>query len=341
MSNPIVSFSNSLASNPNLNYRDFKREVNDIASTLYVIHRPNGLLSTGITYSDAEWATLNPVPEGQPPVERSIPAMPQIHANNATSAVVSIYNMERIAYQDFIAASTHLKSAILLAVGPTISRELSHPVSGHSNVTVQIIMQHLSVHYGTLTESDLVKMNDGLKVPFSSDNTFHAESSVMSTAFSQFDSIGQPKSETDKMSYLVDATRALIGTSGAILDYKKSIPDIRNRTYANMVSYVIVHAPNFITTGATGYVGAVSKTTDIGQLIKEGIAEALRAQAQELPPKVEKDRRPRGGHNVKNYCYAHGFGHKGSVCRLMASDPNYSPAMKSATSPTSVPGGHT
>ena len=117
-------------------------------------------------------------------------------------------------------------------------------------------MQYMYVRYGVL------ERNANLKLPFSSEENFHSEVSTMDATFHDLQSVIQPKSEADKMSFLQEATIHLVGVSGAVNDYKRRIqPDIGALTFWGIVDHIKEQSSNFATTGDAGYAGTVAVNT--------------------------------------------------------------------------------
>jgi hypothetical protein len=307
-------------------------------------HFDGGLAETGITKTDAQWALLHPVEDGELPHPRITPQTPDVHPANATAAAISLYKIASTRGQSYRSGVALLKTAILASLGPTIRAALLDPDTGHSLLTIPDIIAYVVRRYGTATEQDILMLHAACATPFLADDTFDADAVRLDTLFRRLDRLGHPKSEMDKMEILQNATRHLVGTTANIGDYKRINNALQDRTFVSMTAYISSHHNNTVTVSAVGFVGK-SVSVDMEERIKMGIAEGVRLALQELKllkpeNKSNKDSardRKSKSRTAGLYCFVHGrCAHTGLNCFSMAADTKYTHQMKQATSASTL-----
>ena len=236
----IILATSLAAPNSHINYQDFTREVKTVAARLHTTYHPTGLLATGIIYPTHEWTAIQAAKVPALGPDLIVPIRPAMHAAGAAAGTINLFKTEMAEYVSFVSASNQLLEAILVAVGHTIRTEMSHPVTALSHLTVQLVMQHLYDHYGTLRDVDYYTIQANLSLPFASDESFHANARIMANVFAHLATSGYPENELSKMSKLSTATHHLPATSSALAAYFKETL-LPARTFNNAVDYVLQH----------------------------------------------------------------------------------------------------
>jgi hypothetical protein len=261
MASTAIVIEVSLASFPSERYAAWKMAVDDEAANLFTAFAPRGLFDTGITQSDIQW-DINHPPQNGIHVARNIPIEPEEPAGNAGNVAVALYNNARAKITSFRQEVAKLKSAILVSIGATIREEISNPLTGFINVTVEMIMAHILAHYGTPTEADILRMFSSADAPISSEAMFHSEAVRMEATYRRLQEMGHDKPQVQRMEVLERASQHLVATTEAIKDYKRTHPILNTRSLAQMIEYVAIHAPNLrATVASTGYAGTAVGNT--------------------------------------------------------------------------------
>ena len=359
MSTPSILFSALFAENPHLYFQSFKQEIDDASAVLWTGFDLDSLYSTGITLCNAEWNIIHPPlvdaedPHAAPTVvPRPYPRNPPMHSNNAVAAVISVNKMEQTKFQAFSLACASLKSAILIAIGPTVRATIAHPTTGTIHLTVQDIVESLTISYGGTSTQVLSQLSDSLLNKFISDASFYSSAVTMSTTFARLAVNGSPKSEFDKLAIL-RAACSNIPASLASIDFYLSTHLARaDQSFSRVTEHVRVHGPTIPTSNSNGFAAAASvNDKDRVQRLEAEIAslQASLASAKQQPLKMDRQHtRGRGGkggrgkdtRDISLYCFYHGYsGHRGSDCKCMAGNAEYTDVQRQATSPSSVRGG--
>jgi hypothetical protein len=208
--------------------------------------------------------------------------------------VVSIHRSDTSKYLAFRDASAILKAAILSAVGLTIKTSLSHPRDGTTRLTVQGIVESLTLTYGTMNSATLSQLTATLDTKFSSELDFYPCAITMATTLGYLAENGHPKSEFDKVQLLRAACSNLPSATDTITYYLRNHQDMADRTFALVVDYVRLNGTFELTAGTAGYAGSTVHH-DASALLAENqrlVAEnyALKAQIlchqQPLHPQI-------------------------------------------------------
>ena len=112
---------------------------------------------------------------------------------------------QRKEYNDLMTGHQVLKDAILLSFGGGVwFRETQDIITGHSNHTVQTLVEHLCTNYGELTSADIAELKQQLSVLFVTAATFAADTANMAEVYSVLEAkhVQQGVCEVDKMEYL-------------------------------------------------------------------------------------------------------------------------------------------
>ena len=119
----------------------------------------------------------------QPLSQLNIPARPTAIAATAGGGTVKIYGGNLVRFSQVKLAMGQLKFAVLKVVGKTVCDEISILPGGVAEQSLQTILNHLEINYGTPSEADLAELMASLSQPFSSDNNFRQESAKLAIKF--------------------------------------------------------------------------------------------------------------------------------------------------------------
>ncbi len=167
---------------------------------------------------------------------------------------IDLYKINLVNYQTVMEALTVLDSVALASVGPTIQQELFDVETGHLEVTVTQIVQHVWETYGVRSVEDLRLLNKRLRDAFSATVSFVAQVTNMAMTFAILDNAGQSKSEFDKCEFLVDATSFIPTIVKCIEMFNMENLDVKARTFKALVAFIRIRAPRINPT-ASGFVG--------------------------------------------------------------------------------------
>jgi hypothetical protein len=341
---------------------------------LYTNHIPvGGLRTTGVTDTNAEWLASHP--GGEP---RVVPQLPADLAGNAAAATVHQHALARSACTEFHSSCTFLKGYLLSKLSADIQLEMFHVDHGHSRVTVQDIVQHVSDSYGVANAADIMDIDASLDIKFTSDGTFSAQATALLRKFNLLNRVGQPKSNIDQMWYLEKAISNQPALVAAAALYKQQTPLVAARTCVRMIAFIRLQAPNLVAQGNTLFAGAVAQILPVAvapviapppvadAALQIVIANAVQNALANLgfagnavggrgPAAGRGGRGGRGGPArgrgadggrggrgipfVPLYCFQHGYGgHSGAQCNVMANDATYTAAMHAAQAPGMIGG---
>ena len=308
----------------------------------------NGLL--GFCVSDAQWATLPGVTEADPINIGNfiIAERPTITFTPPPElgAVAAILKQYEISFRRNAAISEGLrilKNSIITSLPEADKDELSDPSFGLVSISCQHIMDHLRERYGTFLASDFEAFRSDLETKIGT-RTFPELAAHHRLIHVQFQSANQGLPEIDKCRYLRAAIGNHISFTTAITSYLTAHPLIAQQTFLGIVNHITEQAPNFAPVPIDlGYAASVSAPAPTSTTYFESAAFAAYLDKRitaALP------RRPQASSSAdthpRAYCFKHGYNSHSSVkCRFMASKPEYTAAMKTASSYTDVINGST
>lgn len=316
---------------------------------------------------DASGKKTIPLPRSKMPVD---PAEP---TPGGDSVVAAVYAAKHQRYLDVQKGLTELRNTLVAALGPTIKLNLDHEIA---TMPLDKILTYLDKKYGEASEGDIQELKRTLEVEFKSTGSFAAEAALMRRTFRKLERFDSVVSPDDRMLALTQATRFIPPIVAAIQQYKFHYPARKGRSFDDMVEYIDVHVPR-TTVAATGYVAntvyvptdtaapTLSNEPSTAPQLPSGTSGMAAELAQHLIPAMlgylasANSTRPnpsnrghsagrggrtgRGGRQAgrtvqRSYCFEHGYGHKGTECRTMASDPSYTQEMKNANGPCAIDG---
>ena len=205
-----------------------------------------GLYSKGITMTNARFAKTHPNEArwvlGNPPDKKKFTDM-------------KLFELCRDDHKMLVEGIATLKIQALASVGETIRLELYDAATGHMEVSVTDIVQHVWETYGLKTKADIHQLNKLLTVPFSASKSFSAQATRMNMIFTQLDNIESAgKNEFDKVDALCNATSAIPAIVKIIALYDDSELDVTKRTFDAICKFIRQRAPT-VTTTAGGFLG--------------------------------------------------------------------------------------
>jgi hypothetical protein len=199
-STPIL-ISPSLETDPENNRQAWLLSIRTTASSLGRAYFPDGLLSTGICDTDAEWAAANPVANaGDPPIPRPIPQQPGPLPGNAGNAAIYNAGLQRDACVFYHDALPNLKRAILDSVGSVIRQALYNSATGFQHLTIIDILTYVSTHYGRTTVKSIKDLKVLIKAPLTV-HTFLSGTEKVRGIILQLVSVGYHLQKMDAFEY--------------------------------------------------------------------------------------------------------------------------------------------
>ena len=306
----------------------------------------NGLL--GFCISEAQWAMHPGVAIDHPDnvgeviiADRPIIIFAPPPELGAAAAILKQYE---ITFRRNLAISESLrvlKNAIISSLPDADKNELSDPFFGLVSTPCQQLLDHLGERYGTFLASDFDAFRNDLNAKIGI-RTFTELAAQHRLIHVQFLSANQGLSEVDKCRYLRAAIGSHLSYSTAITSYLTAHPHIVQQTFTGLVNHITEQAPNFTPVPIDlGYAASVSAVAEIptGFLESAAFAAYLDKRISAALPTKAKTNTP-GNPATRPYCFKHGYNsHSSAKCRQMASLPEYTAAMKTASSHNDVANG--
>ena len=314
-----------------------RREVNAYKKTVmaYVIRLSNPDVDfTNLLWTPDEWTHKHPLVDEDGdiiPAANRLPIRPPELAGNATQTQVTIFtNKVRIA--DYaLAGSAAIKDAILKIHGPDIASETEAFDTGHSEVEVWTLYNHVLITYGILGPDDIAHFRQDLRT-WEMDKPLPANLARLRRIFAELARLNMFTSEVDKVAALVEATTHVPSISGIVTSYMSLHPTLAMQTFASLAAYMVEQLP--LVTAQARANSAAAKTVADAYTIETlradlAIARAEIAAAQRVPPIApgkKKQTAPTAADKAKwtpgrLYCWAHGFvKHNGVDCTKLTAD---------------------
>lgn len=302
---------------------------------------PHGLID--LVIDDTAYAAL---PGNDANTERPNRDFPDAPADNASAAVINLYNRKRADISDIFAHRTELKLFLLQKIGTTNESNLSHATTGTRYVTELTIVQAMATKYGQLSTSTLRLWKTELQKPIGASETIEEFLCTHKRLHDNFAGVKQTKSESDKIETAVEALVSRTAAGLAITKYKMDNPDAAQQTFTEFAAFLVLHEPNMPVTASAMNYAAHTSTADFdarveaavdARLAAMGFAAGVQAPLSTVPAKTKSTPR------TKLYCYLHGYqySHPGTACYTMARDARkYSKAKIHAKDHLAVPGGN-
>jgi hypothetical protein len=282
----------------------------------------------------------------------------EVPPNNANNAVVKFWEKSVLDREAILAAREEFTHKLINSLPSADISVLSDARWGMLNVTAAQIYAHIQPKYSVLNATDFDSIYMKLNLPKSATEDFEALSDRHRALHAICATAAQPISELEKCRYYKAALSTNPAGSSATHHYTQLTPLLANQTFADLVTHVELHAPNFITTAASlGYASAAAvSSTAVAKSSAPSSEAALAAQIAQLQRELSTlHRNPNGGQRPnqshgaqrqqqqpRSYCFFHGYGHHpGSKCKTMlANSTLYGPDRLNATEPHNPPGGN-
>ena len=335
--NNTAVFKNSLLSDPRIVFRKFYLEVIGYASSRCTeITGPTGLLAWLLT--PAQWAAVpgNSVLNGAgvvvvAPIYDIITPL-NVPNGAAANATVKLYDIDRSDRQTVIQEIQLLKSYLVQSLPASDLSELSDPTYGMLAVSVVQIFTHLHGNYNVLNQEDFNVIFTRLQAPKLPIHDYSTLAEIHRDLHALLAGAGQPSTELAKTTYFIDALKADYQGREAVAIYIRAHPLMAARTFVDLVTTVILHAPTIVITPVSlGYSNAPSAEPAYGasSLDELGMAQLIAKTQKDLAALKRRNGTATAPtvHSSPGtplmYCYKHGYQrtHAGKNCKLMKANP--------------------
>ena len=259
----------------------------------------------------------------------------------AAAAVLKQYEISFRCNSAISETLRNLKNTIIASISDADINEHSDPRMGLVSVTSLEILQHLRARYGIFLASDFGSFRRSVEETIGS-RTFADVAAAHRLIHVQFGTANQYLSKIDKCRYLRAAIASNVAMTTAVTSYLTLVlPQIVQQTFASLAAHITEQAPSFVVTpNDFGYAASSIATTDTHADYFESTAFAtfLDRQINAALPKHSKTQPQKD--TPRLYCFKHGYNyHSSDKCWKMASDSEFTPAMRAATKHTDVKNG--
>jgi len=285
------------------------------------------------------------------------PQPPGALAGNASAATVHLYREDSELYRRYLGYVASLRAALLESLGPEIQIFLRDPNHNIIILSIPQIMAMMRETYGTAAAADIEALLARLSEPITAGD--HDSFVSFTIGFRQtvaaLDRAGQPLSQYLQCRRLQEATASQSNIARAVAFYFETNPLLADQSLADLIAFVLRQLQN-TSVSCLGYANAAAvlpssfmppphpvqeafmAATDRRQRRRQGRGHGASPSAG---PRQSTGLDPQPSHSSRQYCYHHGFsGHPSSNCNFMRRSTAHTAAMRAATSPNDVPGGH-
>jgi hypothetical protein len=313
----------TLISHPTRVFSQWYSSVSAFAACIGTADFTYGLVH--LVISPQAWAALpgNTAPNGDvAPVPN--PPPPGTLAGNASAATVHLYREDVELHRRYLGYVASLRAALLESLGPEIQISLRDP---QHNIIIQFIphiMAAMRTSYGTAAAADIEALLVQLSEPIQGGDhdTFMSFTIGFRQIVAALDRAGQPLSQYMQCRRLQEATVSQSNIARAVAFYFETNPLLADQSLAELIQFVLRQLQN----------------TDRRQRKRQSRGQSNSTSGPRLSSGVDTTLPT---HSSGHYCYQHGFGgHPSSTCNFMRRSTAHTAAMRAATSPTDVPGGH-
>ena len=330
----------SLIASPSASYHDFKRALYAAAEDLCQIHYDHGLNSLYVTITDKEYTKLRAADSNVPENRPTFPVKPSDVSGSAGAGTIHNHKDASIRFREFTLAMASLKSAILVACGPVIQRELAVEKDGLEKHTIKTVLEYLEAAYGTPTAADICLKQAEVASPFTNVATFRSDSALFLHKVRELDRMGFPLNELQQLQALTTATAHLPDISTIIMRYKVKNHLAASQRTVEAIKFVNQHLDAGVPMSSTSssssnsYANAAIglSSSDVHRLVADAVAQAM-AQHKPSPAAQQKPKKKLLAKTF--YCFVHGSNssHAGPDCRVMLSDKRFTEAQRTANGP--------
>jgi hypothetical protein len=339
-----------------LDYRSWKQAVWDHAYSICQHLSSSGLFM--LIATDAEWASAaENRDENDEVIARPTFPKPEPIPLVASNAALAQHKFASEQFLSFTSQSATFKQDVIISLSTENQTFIKDRFTGTRNVTLLQIVTRMSQLYNTPSSLTITNLQDKLKTPMSSNQTFLQYHTEFQTTVDHLAQALQPISNFDQMKYFIDATTTFPAIAKAVDKYITDYPLIADRDINALITFIILQAPAFITSGSQGYSNAAIPPpltrSDVAAMIKAAHIKGV----QEGKAITNNNNKTTTDHNSRNttrntnttnaqspnptrhgtkHCYFHGynFSHIGTECKVMANDHNFTPQHKAATNST-------
>ena len=310
-----------------------------------------------LVISEQAWAALpgNTTQNGDV-VPFPTPQPPGALAGNASAATVHLYREDSELYRRYLGYVASLRAVLLESLGPEIQISLRDPQHNIIILSIPQIMEVMRATYGTAAAADIEALLARLSEPIQGGD--HDSFVSFTIGFRQtvaaLDRAGQPLSQYLQCRRLQEATASQSNIARAVAFYFETNPLLADQSLADLITFVLRQLQN-TSVSSMGYANTaispffptpspppvheayMAATTDRRQRKRQG-----RGHGASPPsgPRHSTGHDPQPS-QPRQYCYHHGFGgHPSSNCNFMRRSTAHTAAMRAATSPNDVSGGH-
>ena len=215
----------------------------------------------------------------------------------------------------------------------------------------------MEIKHGTLNQEDLEVIYAMLRAVKSPSSDFSALAETHHNLHRLLAGAGQPCAEFEKTQHYINAIKDDPLGREAVNIFIRNHTFVANRTFVDLVTTVLLHAPTIISsTSSLGYSYALATTSVATALDAAPTDESVLKQQivklqKDLVATHNKTKRAPRAHgftpaktSALHYCWVHGYqySHLGSTCKVMLNDnKKYTVQQKAAADPTNPAGGYT
>ena len=292
--------------------------------------------------TEADWVLLHPIADADGIALPATPRLPQRPADlavNATATQVTIHgNKTRIADTALLHAKV-LKAAILKCSGADISSETEDFATGHENVPIWTLYEHIILNYGVKSPDDIAFFRGELR-NYDMDKPFSTNAARFRRIFAEVADLNMFTSEVDKVAVLVEATQHVPSIGNIVISYMSLHPTLASQTFASLSTYIVEQLPfataqtrvhNATLKAANDEANFASLRSDLAAaqacIAAFSISVAAKKPAQKAkkaklpPPTVADIAKWTPG---RTYCWHHGYVmHNGTECNALKTDPQW------------------
>ena len=333
-----------------------RRELNAfkkfVKSTAIRLSNPD-MAMENLLHTDAEWLVLHPLVDAAGAAVPATPRLPQRPADlaaNASQTQVTIHQAKTRIADQALAHSFALKAAILKFSGTDISSETEDFETGHENVSIATLYNHVLLNYGVKSPDDISYFRGDLR-NYELDKPFSTNAARYRRIFAELADINMFTSEVDKVAVLVEATQHVPSIGSIVTQYMSLHPTLVSQTFASLSTYIIEQLP-FATAQTRVHNATVQAANDAAALsalrAELATAQAAIAALSVTPAKKPAQKAKKGKLPLptvqdiakwtpgRKYCWMHGFvRHNGIDCNGLLLESQWK---KDATNPGPIHG---
>jgi len=321
-----------------------RRELNAfkkfVKSTAIRLSTPDYNLEN-LLHTEDEWIILHPLADAAgvaiPPTPR-LPQRPADLAANATQTQVTIHTNKTRISDTALVNSKALKSAILRVSGTDIASETEDFDTGHENVPIWTLYNHVILNYGTKSPEDITFFRQELR-NYDLDKPFSTNAARFRRIFAEVADLNMFTSEVDKVAVLVEATQHVPSIGTIVVAYMSLHPTLASQSFTSLSAYIVEQLP--FATAQLRVHNATLKAHDdeiAMTALRADLASAhatIAALSVTAPKKpVQKAKKGKLAPPTvadiakwtpgRTYCWTHGYvRHNGSTCTTLATEPQW------------------